>query len=127
AAVDRFVVSGLAARVELERAEAELQTARAARARAENEARAKELALAFALGFERPVELELADPPTSESPLESAELESLLAQAAERRPELAAARGHYEAELERLKLQASRVRFLPTVGAGYRTESGDPT
>ena len=126
-AVGKFAAAGLVARVDLERGEAELESARSERARAEAEARARELELAFALGFERPVGLELAEAPTPSSPLESADLATLLATAAERRPELAAARGRYEAELERLRIEASRVRFLPTIGAGYRTESGDPT
>jgi len=102
---------------------AEAAEAAAAAAAAQREASAQELAFAFALGFERPVPLQLAD--GLFDPAVAADLESLLAQAAAARPELGAARAHYAAQLDRLHLAASPLRYVPVVGAGYRRIDGE--
>jgi len=124
-AVARRVRVGLEAGVDLQRAEVEVMEAEAEAAQKHNEARAQELALAFALGFARPVELQLADDLITEIEAPVGDLEALLATAAETRPEIAAAKARYESELERLHLAASPVRFLPTVAPGYRTLDGE--
>src|SRR6185436_1802780 len=84
------VRAGLAARIDLDRGEAELTDLELRGARAEADARVSELELAFALGFERPVALELAEPATADAADDAGGIEELLALAAERRPELAA-------------------------------------
>jgi cobalt-zinc-cadmium efflux system outer membrane protein len=124
AAVQEFAASGLVPRIDAERAEAELAAAEASRSSALAAARARELAFAFALGFERPVHLELAEPLTFVEAADPEALESSLERAVENRPELAAASARYHAELERAKLEASRVKFLPTISGGPR-EEGD--
>ncbi len=123
--VDRFVDSGVAPRFDLERAEAEAVQSLADVAAARADARALELEFTFALGFERPLSLVLADPlETDVTVSDAAPLAELLAAAAAARPELAAARARYDAERERLSLAAERVQFLPTIGAGPRTLDG---
>ncbi|HEX5009929.1 MAG TPA: TolC family protein, partial [Planctomycetota bacterium] len=118
--VAHFVSSGDSPRIDLERAEAELAEAQSAAAQARSAARAQELELAFALGFERPVTLQLADGLTATPTAPQPALGDLLASAAAARPELAGAEARYQAELQRLQLAADRVRFLPTVSAGPR-------
>jgi len=124
-AVARFVELGESPRLELEKAEAERLDAELQAAGDESAARAREIELAFALGFERPVELQLAEglaPPLAE---EQDALEQLLARAAERSPQLKAASEDYLAALERAHLAASAVRFLPVVRAGPRAVAGE--
>ena len=125
AAAEAQVRSGLYARVTLERAEAELMQARGELAKAEAEARARELELAYALGFERPVALELSEPMSAPGPEAALDREAQLAAAARRRPELTAAEARYRAQLERAKLAAGPVRFLPRVSAGARDTGGE--
>lgn len=125
AAVEKFVGAGVSARIDLERAEAELAASQAALATSEAQARALELAFEFSLGFARPVTLELADELTSSTREPMAELSDLLARSAANRPDIEAATARYEAELERLKLAAERVQFLPTVAAGPRTQGDE--
>jgi len=124
-AVARFVELGESPRLELEKAGAERLDAALQSARDEAAARTREIELAFALGFERPVALQLADGLTSALPAESIELEALLAQAAANSPRLEAASEDYRAALERAHLAASGLRFLPVVRAGPRTVDGD--
>ncbi len=125
--VGRFVENGLLPRLDLERAVAEGRQAQADFVGASTRARALELEFAFALGFERPVALALAEPLAAGGnagaggTVSSLPLAELLAVAAAARPELAAARARYEAERERLSLAAERVQFMPTIGAGPRT------
>ena len=142
--VARFVASGDSPRIEQDRAEAELAAAQADAARARTEARGQELGFAFALGFERPVTLQLAEPLTGEGPsldptagsgtgagpgagpaAIEIDLAGLLAVAADARPELAAAAARYAAQLERLSLVAERPQFLPTLGAGPRWQKDE--
>ena len=123
--VQQFVSNGLAPRFDLERAEAELEQSRAQLAKAQGEARSLELEFAFALGFERPVALQLSDPLTSAGAATSRDLSDLLASAARMRAEISAATARYRAELERLRLSAERVQFLPTVGAGPRKQGSE--
>src|SRR5256885_1019872 len=59
--VAKFVAVGEKARFEVDRADAEVAKAQSDEATARAEARAKELALAFAVGFDRPVALQLKD------------------------------------------------------------------
>src|SRR5207247_2402310 len=80
-AASRFVTSGVAPRIGLDRADADLATSRAGRAKAETEARAAELELAFALGFERPVTLVLSEPMTAEPQIAPDDLAPMLAAA----------------------------------------------
>jgi outer membrane protein TolC len=125
AAMDQFVAAGVLAAIERKRAEAELVQARGEAATKEAEARALELGFAFALGFERPVELSLEDTLTRADRAADLDLEKLLTRAIQQRPELKAASESYAAELERLRLRASRVNFLPTIGGGVRTEGNE--
>ncbi len=100
-------------------AAAEATDADATATAAQQAAAAQELAFAFALGFERPVPLQLAEPiDTADWP--DRDLEQQLAAAIATRPELAATAARYQAELERLRLAASPLRFVPIVGLGYR-------
>jgi len=124
-AVARFVELGESPRLELEKAQAEIFDSALRLARDEAAAQAREIELAFALGFERPVALQLAEGLPSVLPEESIELEPLLAQAAANSPRLKAASEDYRAALERAHLAASGVRFLPVVRAGPRTVDGD--
>ncbi len=121
--VEELVASGIAAHIQLERAEAEVAQSHADRAVAEAQARALELELAFSLGFERPVKLQLSDSLTDATP--SPDLEADLTAAVSSRQEIAAAQARYRAERERLKLAAERVQFLPTVGAGPRKQGDE--
>ena len=123
--VAHFVDSGTSPRIDLERAEAESAEAQAGVDRARSDARALELELAFAVGFERPVELQLADGLTPDLTEPQAALGDLLASAAAARPELIGAQARYQAELQRLQLVADRVRFLPTVTAGPRSQGDE--
>lgn len=123
-AADRRVAVGDAAPIVRSRAEAEYEEAEADVARRRDAANAEELAFAFALGFDRPVALELADDLLQADDLPVDDLEDLLAQAAATRPAIAAAEARYRAQLERLDLAVSRVQFLPTVFPGYRTLDG---
>ena len=125
AGLERFVTAGIEPKIALERADAELMQARAEAMKAETEARLLEIEFAFALGFARPVHLVLSDPVTPQPAAPVPGLEPLLVRAAEERQELVAAKERYASELERAHLQAERVRFLPTVGAGPRLESGE--
>ena len=120
--VERFTESGIAPHFDLERAEAELAQAQADRAKTAVEAQRLELELAFSLGFERPAALQLSEPLTNASKIASRDLTALLSAAANKRSEIAAAAARYQAELERLKLAAERLQFLPTVGAGPRKQ-----
>jgi cobalt-zinc-cadmium efflux system outer membrane protein len=122
AAVERFAAAGIAPRVELERAEAELLGARADVALAEADARLLELEFEFSLGFARPVSLQLAEPLTASTATNARDLAALLAQAADARKEIAAAAARYQAQLERLDLAADRVQFLPVIGGGPREQ-----
>jgi outer membrane protein TolC len=122
-ALQRLAGDGEAPPFDAAVADAEAAEAAAAAAAAQREAGAQELAFAFALGFERPVPLQLAD--GLNEPVVAADLESLLAQAAAARPELAAARAHYAAQLDRLHVAASPLRYIPVVGAGYRRIDGE--
>jgi cobalt-zinc-cadmium efflux system outer membrane protein len=118
----KFVAVGEKASVEARRGEAEFEKARADEASAAADARAKELAFAFALGFDQPVPLTLRDGfrVAPEAPAES----DLLA-AAQSRPEVVASRERVAAQLERARLSARRLQFLPTVGGGPRREGED--
>jgi cobalt-zinc-cadmium efflux system outer membrane protein len=124
-AVARFVELGESPRLELEKAEAECLDAGLQETRDEALARAKEIELAFALGFERPVALRLAEGLSGPLGEETHELEPLLAQAAQQSPRLKAASEDYAAALERAHLAASGVRFLPVVRAGPRSVDGE--
>jgi len=117
-AVARFVELGESPRLDLEKAQAECLDASLQSARDEAAARASEIELAFALGFERPVALQLAEGLGGALAEETGELEALLALAAQRSPRL-------KAELERAHLAASGVRFLPVVRAGPRSVGGE--
>ncbi len=123
--VAKFVASGVLPHVEFERSDAELAQSRAQVAQAEADARLLELEFAFALGFERPLTLRLADALTDAGDATSLDLATLLASAVAARSELSAAKARYAAELERLKLSAERLQFLPTIGAGARTQDGE--
>ncbi len=123
--VERFATSGLAARVDLERASAELAQAEAQRAQATVEADRLELAFAFALGFERPQRLQLSEALRNASSTPSRDLAELLALAASARSEIAAAAARYQAELERSRLAAERLQFLPALGAGPRRQGDE--
>ncbi len=125
AAMEKFVSAGVLAATERKRAEAEAVQAQGEVAASEAEARALELEFAFALGFERPVDLKLSEAMTSTDRAADLDLEKLLARAVEQRPELLVASEEYAAELERLRLTASRVSFLPTIGAGPRTQGSE--
>ncbi|HRV81128.1 MAG TPA: TolC family protein [Planctomycetota bacterium] len=122
-----LIAAGLLAQVDQQKADTEVLAVQAEWAHARTDARVLELELAFALGFERPVELTLADPPAPVTDFEAFDLEGMLRTAADQRPELVAAKARYQAQLERLHLEASGLRFLPRVNLGYRTESGKPT
>jgi len=124
-AVARFVELGESPRLDLEKAQAECLDASLQSARDEAAARASEIELAFALGFERPVALQLAEGLGGALAEETGELEALLALAAQRSPRLKAASETYAAELERAHLAASGVRFLPVVRAGPRSVGGE--
>jgi outer membrane protein TolC len=119
----RFVAAGEKSRFDADRAEAEVASARAALAKAESDARAEELALAFAVGFARPVALQLADGMTPAP--SAAEPEELLVAAANARPEIAAAAARYAAQLERAHLAAERLQFLPAPNGGWRTTGSE--
>lgn len=124
AATARNVAAGLVAAIALDRATADVAEAAAARARQEGEARAQELSFAFALGFDRPVTVRLAEPlaPPVAPP---DDLVAVLAHAVNTRPELTAATARYQAQLERLHVAASPIRFLPGIGGGIRTNDGN--
>ena len=124
-ALAKFVEAGLEAKVALDRAAVEAARARAEVARAQAQERLDEIELAFALGFARPVALQLSEPMTPADTIQIVDLQELLRQAAVARPELAAAQERYAAELERAHLQAAGLRFLPTATFGPRIESGE--
>jgi cobalt-zinc-cadmium efflux system outer membrane protein len=124
-AVARFVELGESPRLELEKAQAECLDATLQSSEDEASARADEIELAFALGFERPVALQLAEGLAPALAEEADELEALLAQAARNSPLLRAASEDYGAALERAHIAASGVRFLPIVRAGPRTVDGE--
>jgi len=124
-AVARFVELGESPRLDLERADAELLDAQLQLSSDEAASNAREIELCFALGFERPVALELAEGFTQPSDVEAQPLEALLESAARESPRLKAAVEEYLARLERAHLAASGVRFLPVVRAGPRTVDGD--
>ncbi len=123
--IARFVELGESPRLDLEKAQAECLDADLQASQDESAAHAREIELAFALGFERPVALQLSEGLEPALADESAELEALLARAAERSPRLKAASEDYRAALERAHLAASGLRFLPVVRAGPRTVAGD--
>ncbi|MEO6708921.1 MAG: TolC family protein, partial [Planctomycetota bacterium] len=125
AATEKLVAAGLMAPIETQRAEAEFARASADVAASEAAARAHELEFAFALGFERPVALVFSDGLTRADGPQSLDLEQMLTLASLHRQELAAANEAYAAELERLHLAASRVSFLPVVGAGPRSQGSE--
>lgn len=124
-AAARFVAAGLEPVVTQDRADAEVAQAGLELARAEGDARMLEIEFAFALGFARPVALRLQDPIETATGGAPEPIASLLATAALSHPEIVAARERYSAELERARLEASGLRFLPTVSAGPRFEAGD--
>ncbi|MEZ6015043.1 MAG: TolC family protein [Planctomycetota bacterium] len=133
-AVARFIAVGAAPAIDLARADAEVAQAGADVAAARADARALELELCFALGFERPVALTLAegwtplDAPSDVAAADDpndADLEALLMRAAELRPELREANARYAAQRARAKLSADNVRFFPNIGAGLRFEGGE--
>lgn len=119
-ALAKFVGVGARATIDLERAEAEAEKARSDLAKARAGARAQGLEFAFALGFSRPVPLVLSEPLTAPASRSTEISPDEMLAAVERSPEVAASRARYEAELERLRIAASRVQFLPTLSAGYR-------
>lgn len=122
AAVERFAAAGAKASLDVDRAEAESMQARANQASALFDARAKEWALAFALGFDRPVALQLSEGLTSGPAQDDL---SALEAAATSRPEIAAASARYRAALERAHLAADRFQLLPSVTGGPRKEGSD--
>ncbi|HUR27129.1 MAG TPA: TolC family protein [Planctomycetota bacterium] len=124
AAARKLVAAGVLAAIENRRAEAELAEAETEVTASETEARVLELELAFALGFERPVALALAEGMTQADRALS-DLDALLARAVAQRPELQSAAEGYAAELERLRLTAARVTFLPTISGGPRTQGDE--
>ena len=123
-AAQRRVEVGLDAPFTIERAQAQVAAVHAQLAHEEIDVGGLEMAFAFALGFERPVALQLADGvlPDQGPPAEDAE--ALLAEATRTRPELVATAAHYAAALDRAHLAASPLRFLPHVAAGPRTNGG---
>ncbi|MEZ6003515.1 MAG: TolC family protein [Planctomycetota bacterium] len=126
-AVKELIAAGLLPAIDRQRAATESLAGAAELADAQHEARLLEVEFAFALGFERPVELELDDSSPLMELADTPDLESLLVSAAAARPELRAAEARYRARLERLHLEASGLRYLPQIGLGQKTESGDPT
>ena len=127
AAVAEFVAAGLSARIESERADAELAASRAEMAKAEADERMLEIGFEFSLGFDRPVPLQLAEGLTASTRTAPRDLDGRLALAAGSRPEIAAAEARYRAGLERMKLSAERTQFLPTLSAGPRNLDGELT
>lgn len=123
--VRAFVTSGASARIDLERAEAERAEALAESARTEQAERALELEFAFALGFERPVHVQLAEVALEAGLVRSRDLTELLTLAAQDRQEILAASARYQAELERLHLAAERLQFLPAISAGPRRQGNE--
>ncbi len=123
-AVGRFVSSGTAPRVALDRVEAELAEAEQDHFTAEREASRLEHAFAFALGFDRPVPLELAEPLTPPADASDADLEALLVEAAADRAEIAAASERMRARVEDRDLEVWRLSLLPTVRGGVREQGG---
>lgn len=127
-AIEKLVTAGIEAPIEQRRAEAEYVQAQNGVLASDAQARALELEFAFALGFERPVALELSEglSGTDASPAAGpAGIEDLLAKAIENRPELKAASEEYAALLGELHLRAARVQFLPTISAGPRKQGNE--
>ena len=118
-AAARFAAVGERAVFEVERADAEVAKARAEQASADVDSRAKEMAFAFALGFERPVALQLSDG-LSAGPTDLDEAHLL--EAADSRPEVVAAQARLAAQLERANLAAERLHLLPSFTVGVRHE-----
>ncbi|MDZ4775133.1 MAG: TolC family protein, partial [Planctomycetota bacterium] len=98
-------------------------TASVERARAD--ARELELLFAFALGFERPLTLALAEQPNGSTLTSERDIEALLTLASAARPEISAAKARYQAQLVRAHLASERIQFLPTVSAGPRRQDGE--
>jgi outer membrane protein TolC len=119
AAARRFAAAGIASGAAADTAQATLAEAELDRSAAVATAARQEIAFAFALGFERPVELQLSEPVTPAN-APPADADGLLRDALEARADLRAATAHYAAELERAHLAASPARFLPTISAGPR-------
>ncbi len=124
-AVEKLVAAGVEAPIEQRRAEAECVQAENGVLASDAQARALELQFAFALGFERPVALELSEGLSGTHASTPAGIEDLLAQAILNRPELKAASEEYAALLGQLHLRAARVQFLPTISAGPRKQGDE--
>ncbi len=125
AAIEEFARLGQFPRIASERAEAEQLDAAAEEAAAVAATRLATIRFAFALGFDRPVALELADrdAPDASAVASPSDLESLLAEAAAARPEMKEALAKYRATLERQRLADLRIELLPTIGVGHRRQS----
>lgn len=121
----RFVSAGLAARIQADQAEAELLSAQADDGKAHAAARALELELAFALGFDRPVGLDLAESGTGKRYPPRADVDTLVQDAMHSRGEVVAAVERYAAQRGRLQLAVDRVQFIPTISLGPRLVGGE--
>ena len=123
-ASEAFARAGLVAPLASERARLERHVLRLQRERLEARARELELSLGYSLGFEGPVALALSEPLSAATGEASLEREELLARAARQRPEIAAGRERYLAQLERARLEAGATRYLPVIGLGPRRAGG---
>lgn len=122
-AARRFASAGVQSKLVSDEAAAQLAEAEFARADAGAQARQQEIAFAFALGFERPVALELSEPMTAA--LDVPAPEQAIERAAAQRLDLKAATERYAAEADRCHLTNARPRFMPTVGGGPRFIGND--
>jgi outer membrane protein TolC len=122
-AARRFASAGVQSKLTADEAAAQLAEAEFARADAEAQARQGEIAFAFALGFERPVALQLSESMTAA--LDVPVPEQSIERAAAQRLDLKAATERYAAEADRCHLTNARPRFLPTVGGGPRFIGND--
>ncbi len=122
--VTRFVAAGTQPRIAQDRVDAELAEAENDRFVAEREALRLEQAFAFALGFDRPVHLDLAEPLSAPAEATDADLESLLADAARDRAEITAAFERMRVRVEDRDVEAWRLGLLPTVRGGARRQGG---
>lgn len=121
-AVVELAAAGEAAYVDVSLASNDLDHARTDLAESIRSERETELALAFALGFERPVALELSEPLQLE--VDDRDLESMLRIAADTRPELAAALARCRTRCEASENTHRRLSFLPTMTVGRRSADG---
>lgn len=125
-ALRRLVKQGLESSFRAETAAVDLLEADGDAFTARSAAEIAEVSFTFAIGCVRPLpELLLADEPDTTSADAARDLESMLTEAAVSRPELEEADFRYRATLERARLEAHRLRFLPTPGFGGRTVDGD--